>query len=108
MSNLPISVYIRPSVCSFSSDKEQKVAGSAWYEEHSSGWRSSNPFPVVWNNVRLNSFLKAEFYSALVRTLLKKCSDDQKNESWILLHFNTDLFDKETLSNFFYRAIVLG
>lgn len=45
----------------FSSDKEQKDIGSAWCEEHSSGGRSSNPFPVVWNHVRLYSFLKSKF-----------------------------------------------
>lgn len=42
-----------------SSDKKQKDPGSAWYEEHSSGGRSPNPFPDVWNHVRLCSFLMA-------------------------------------------------
>lgn len=37
----------------FSSDKDQEDTGSAWYEEHSSGGRSQNPFPDVWNYVWL-------------------------------------------------------
>lgn len=38
----------------FSSDQEQEDAGPAQCEEYSAGRRSPNPFPAVWNYVRLH------------------------------------------------------